>query len=83
MNIKGFQIEMDAKAAISLVTGNASDVHEFSNLIRDCIIACRGQVQTIDHVYREGNLSADAIASLNAAMKRKTFTVFVILPSSY
>ncbi|KAI8545114.1 hypothetical protein RHMOL_Rhmol07G0017400 [Rhododendron molle] len=79
--MKGFQIETDAKDAISLIKGNTNDVRHLSNLVLDCrSLMVEIQVQTIANINREGNDCADALASMERSREDEEFNVFCYPP---
>lgn len=58
-------VEMDAKTDINLITSCHSDCHPLSSLLYDCrCLVRRLKVEKINHVFREANHCADALAKL-------------------
>ncbi|KAH7846405.1 hypothetical protein Vadar_013667 [Vaccinium darrowii] len=60
------KVEMDALAAIQLISDSNQTRHFLSNIIHDCRCLMRQLgVVKIDHAYREGNKCADLLASMS------------------
>ncbi|KAI8572924.1 hypothetical protein RHMOL_Rhmol01G0238700 [Rhododendron molle] len=58
-------VEMDALAAVQLIMGVDQPRHFLSNIVHDWRFLMRKLgVEKIDHIYREGNKCADALANM-------------------
>nr|POE61120.1 putative ribonuclease h protein [Quercus suber] len=66
--ILAVEVELDASAAISLVTSNVKTNGDLSGLVDDCreLLMRLPQVKLV-HCYREANFCADALAKLGSA----------------
>ena len=66
--VSGCGKELDATAAISLVSSNVNTNGDLSGLVDDCrvLLLCLPQVK-LTHCFREANFCADALAKLGSA----------------
>ncbi|CAL5436955.1 unnamed protein product [Camellia sinensis] len=66
---KGFTnviVETDAQEVVKLLVEGPAEKHPYRGLVEDARIIFNGCQCTAQHVYREGNLCADALAKLGA-----------------
>lgn len=78
--ISAVEIELDATAAISLVSSNVNANGDLSGLVDDCreLLLCLPQVK-LSHCFREANFCVDALAKLGSASAELSL-VFVSPP---
>ncbi|KAH7840967.1 hypothetical protein Vadar_023977 [Vaccinium darrowii] len=64
LNITNLEVEMDAKSAIQLVTGNSDIPRDLWDIVLDCRqLMAQLRVASLKHVYREANACADVLAN--------------------
>ncbi|KAI8536433.1 hypothetical protein RHMOL_Rhmol10G0256800 [Rhododendron molle] len=82
-NITDLEVETDAKAAIALIIGNALAAHRHtSHTNHDCrLLMQKLGIQTINHIYREGNRCADPMAKLARDDQGETLVIFSNCPT--
>lgn len=63
--IDKLMVELDSNSVVNLMTGNVEGDEDVPTLVGDCrILATWFGCIMFSHVYREGNMCADALASL-------------------
>nr|POE96236.1 putative ribonuclease h protein [Quercus suber] len=68
MHLQAVEVELDASAAISLVSSNCSTNGDLSGLVDDCReMLLRMPQAKMSHCYREANCCADALARIGAS----------------
>ncbi|CAL5344898.1 unnamed protein product [Camellia sinensis] len=75
---KGFHkviIEIDATEVVKLLEEGLGEHHLLRGLVEDAQIIFNGCQCTIKHIYREGNLCADAMAKLGAEQPENILVV--------
>ncbi|GMP67668.1 hypothetical protein CsSME_00027579 [Camellia sinensis var. sinensis] len=76
---KGFNnviVETDAQEVVKLPKEGPGDKHPYRGLVEDARVIFNGYQCTAQHVYREGNLCADALAKLGAAQLEDILVVY-------
>ncbi|KAK7815858.1 putative ribonuclease h protein [Quercus suber] len=68
VHAQAVEVELDAAAAISLISCNSRSNGDFSGLVDDCrdLLLQLPQAKVV-HCYREANFCADALAKLGAS----------------
>ncbi|XP_028118362.1 uncharacterized protein LOC114315918 [Camellia sinensis] len=75
---KGFNkvnMETDAQEVVKLLVEGPGEKHPYRGLVEDARIIFNGCQCTTQHVYREGNLCADALPKLGAAQSEDILVV--------
>ncbi|XP_028116744.1 uncharacterized protein LOC114314462 [Camellia sinensis] len=75
---KGFNkviVETDAQEVVKLLEEGPGDKHPYKGLVEDARNIFNGCQCVAQHVYREGNLCADALAKLGAAQPEDILVV--------
>ncbi|XP_028127267.1 uncharacterized protein LOC114323788 [Camellia sinensis] len=71
----GVIIEFDAQQVVQLIGEDTPDKFPFKGLLEDAKIIFKGCECTIQHVFKEGNLCADALAKLGVAQPEEMLVV--------
>ena len=79
IGVQNLVIELDAKVVVELVQSNTTSNAFYSSLLADCrSLLGRFQHFKVQHVFREANRVADALAKLGCSMQE----YFVVMDSS-
>ena len=80
--IRSLIVELDARVVVDLIKSDVVFAKSYSPLLCDCRCLLREfQRVQVQHVFREGNCPADALARWGCSMNN-TFAVFDIPPSA-